>query len=101
MSMHRSSHVMDSVWRTHKDPCDESDHVKLRSILMGVLADQISQRGWTQAQAAKRLHVTQPRISDLIRGKAALFSLDCLVKMLHYADLRAEITVHDKDHVHD
>jgi predicted XRE-type DNA-binding protein len=47
----------------------------------------------TQAKAAKRFGVTEPRINDLIRGKIDKFSIDALVKMLAAAGLRVEIRV--------
>ena len=47
----------------------------------------------TQAQAARLLGVTQPRISDLMRGKINLFGLDALVNMLTAAGLHIEIRV--------
>ncbi|WP_100451523.1 helix-turn-helix domain-containing protein [Mycobacteroides abscessus] len=40
---------------------------------------QITERGWTQVQAAEELNLTQPRVSDLLRGKISKFSLDALV----------------------
>jgi predicted XRE-type DNA-binding protein len=49
------------------------------------LAKMIEARGWTQAEAAKRLEVTQPRISDLMRGKLDRFSIDTLIAMLSLA----------------
>ena len=47
----------------------------------------------TQAQAAKRFGVSQPRINDLLRGKIEKFSLDALVNMLAAAGLRVEMRV--------
>jgi predicted XRE-type DNA-binding protein len=47
----------------------------------------------TQAQAAKRFRVSQPRINDLLRGKIEKFSLDALVNMLAAAGLRVEMRV--------
>jgi predicted XRE-type DNA-binding protein len=67
--------------------------MKLRSRLMMILKDQIKARGWTQAEAARRLNVTQPRISDLMRGKIDLFGLDSLVTMLRAAGLQLEFRV--------
>jgi predicted XRE-type DNA-binding protein len=49
--------------------------------------------GWTQVEAARRLGVTQPRISDLLRGKINLFALDTLVNMLAAAGLHVEVHV--------
>ncbi len=45
----------------------------------------------TQAQAAKRLGVSQPRISDLLRGRFHLFSIDSLVEMLTHAGIRVTL----------
>jgi predicted XRE-type DNA-binding protein len=56
--------------------------MKLRSAVMLYLEDEIKRRGWTQAEAAAHLGVTQPRVSDLLRGKVNLFGLDSLVNMV-------------------
>ena len=50
-------------------------------------------RDMTQAQAAKRFGVSQPRINDLLRGKIEKFSLDALVSMLAAPGLRVEMWV--------
>jgi predicted XRE-type DNA-binding protein len=47
----------------------------------------------TQKRAAERLGVTQPRISDLMRGKINLFSLDTLITMLTQAGLKVDVKV--------
>ncbi len=60
---------------------------------MIALADHIKARGWTRAEAAKHLGVTQPRISDLMRGKFNLFGLDHLATMLARAGRQVEIRV--------
>lgn len=49
--------------------------------------------GWKQVEAAKAFHVTQPRISDLLRGKISLFSLDTLVDMVAAAGLHIDMRV--------
>lgn len=68
---------------------------KLR--IQAKLADQIwhyiETHQLTQAQAAERFDVTQPRISDLLRGKYHLFSIDSLVEMLIRAGIPATIKV--------
>ena len=53
----------------------------------------IKAQGWNQTEAARRLHVTQPRISDLLRGKINLFGLDTLVNMAADAGLHVEMHV--------
>jgi predicted XRE-type DNA-binding protein len=46
------------------------------------LQKALASRGLTQAKAAKILRVTQPRVSDLLRGRIDLFSTDSLIDML-------------------
>jgi predicted XRE-type DNA-binding protein len=58
-----------------------------------VLGEHISRRGWTQKEAAVRFGVTQPRISDLMRGKIGLFGLDTLVNMAAAAGLHIEMRI--------
>jgi len=53
---------------------EEAENMKLRATLMRSLNEHIDSRGFTQAQAAQLFGVTQPRISDLKRGKIHLFS---------------------------
>jgi len=72
---------------------DEAEHLKLRAQLMGAVRQVIEQRQLTQAQAAKLLGVTQPRISNLIQGKIELFSMDTLVSMLAQAGVHVGLTI--------
>ena len=65
----------------------------LRSILMTTLKNHLTRTEMNQAQAAKLFAVTQPRVSDLIRGKINLFGLDALVNMTTAAGLRIEMRV--------
>lgn len=82
-----------SVWDAIEDTPAEAENMRLRSALMIALTAHISGAGMTQAQAAKALGVTQPRVSDLMRGKINLFGLDALVNMASAAGLRVEIQV--------
>jgi len=82
-----------SVWDAVEDAPSEAENMKLRSSLMIALEDHIRGEGWTQAQAAERLGVTQPRVSDLLRGKISLFSLDTLVNMVVAAGLHVEMRI--------
>ena len=84
-----------SVWDAIEDTPEEAANMKLRSKLMMAAQAHIRSNGWTQQMAAERLHVTQPRISDLMRGKIDLFGLDTLVNMLTAAGLRVEMRVAD------
>jgi predicted XRE-type DNA-binding protein len=65
----------------------------MRSKMMTALRQFIQKEGLTQAEAAKLLNVTQPRISDLVRGKLSRFSLDTLVNMLTDAGLEVDFRI--------
>jgi predicted XRE-type DNA-binding protein len=66
------------VWDAIEDTPAQAENMKLRSSLMMALKDQIAHEKLSQSQAAKLFGVTQPRVSDLMRGKIDLFSLDTL-----------------------
>lgn len=61
---------------------EEAANLKVRSVLMAALRTWLEGEGITQGEAAERFGVTQPRVSDLVRGKIELFSIDTLVNML-------------------
>ncbi|MBZ5526185.1 MAG: helix-turn-helix domain-containing protein [Acidobacteriia bacterium] len=71
----------------------KSRNLRLRSQMMTALRKFIEKEGLTQADAAKRLKVSQPRISDLTRGKISRFSLDTLVNMLTDAGLEVDFRI--------
>ncbi len=83
------------MWDAIEDTPAEAENMKLRSILMTALRDQIAKTKMSQAQAAKLFGVTQPRVSDLMRGKINLFGLDALVNMATAAGLHVELRVLD------
>jgi len=72
-------------------PPEEAAHLLIRSDLMGQLRALIAARGLTQKAAAKALGVTQPRVSDLVRGRIELFSIDTLVEMLTRLDVTVTV----------
>jgi predicted XRE-type DNA-binding protein len=74
------------------DPA-ESENLRLRSDLMIELSKLVRSRRLTQAQAATMLRVSQPRISDLMRGRIERFSIDTLVAMLGNAGLQVRLVV--------
>lgn len=73
----------------------QNESAKLRAALMTALKEHISRAHLSQSQAAKVFGVTQPRISDLTRGKVDLFGLDALVNMAATAGLRVEMHIRD------
>lgn len=80
-----------SVWDAIEDTPAEAENMRLRSTLVIALAEHIKRQGWTQAEATRRLDVTQPRVFDLMRRKINLFGLDSLVNMLTDAGLHIEM----------
>lgn len=84
-----------SVWDAIEDTPAEAENMKLRSALMMALKEHIARAGMSQSQAAKLFGVTQPRVSDLLRGKINLFGLDTLVNMAVAAGLHVEMRVRE------
>ena len=70
-----------SVWNAIEDTPVEAENMKLRSSLMIAQKKHVSGSGLSRAQIAKLFGVTQPRVSDLMRGKIEVFALDALVNM--------------------
>lgn len=83
----------DSVWDAIESTPAEAENMKLRSKLMRAIIDYIEREQLSQGEAAKLMGVTQPRISDLVRGKIDLFSIDMLVNMLSAAGLSVDLKV--------
>ena len=82
-----------SVWDAIEDTPAQAENMRLRSSLMIALKEHIAREGLSQSQAAKVFGVTQPRVSDLMRGKIDLFGIDSLVNMLAAAGLHVEVRV--------
>jgi predicted XRE-type DNA-binding protein len=77
----------------------ESESLRLRSDLMNELGKVIKRRRLTQARAAALFGVSQPRVSDLVRGRIERFSVDSLVTMLGHAGIRVELVVKQRSRV--
>ncbi len=82
-----------NVFRDLGFSAEEATHLKIRSDLMIRLTRLIEDRDLTQAAAATLLGVTQPRISDLTRGKIDRFSIDTLIAMLGHAGVGVRIVL--------
>lgn len=87
---HRSS---GNVFRDLGFAPEEAKNLRIRSELMIQLRKLIGRRRLTQAAAAELFGVTQPRVSNLVRGRIDLFSIDMLVKMLAHADVEVRLVV--------
>jgi len=84
-----------SVWDALEDSPQEAQNMRLRSELMVALIQRIHLRGLNQEQAAQWLGVTQPRISDLMRGKIDRFGLDALVHLADSAGLAVRLVAEE------
>ena len=72
-------------------PQGEAENLRIRADMMSALIEFVRKNKLTQSRAAKALGVTQPRISDLIRGQIHRFSIDNLVTLLAAAGLRVDV----------
>lgn len=70
--------------------------MKLRAELANETIERMHERKLTQAKAAELIGVTQPRVSDLMRGRLDLFSLDALVDMADRIGFRTRMVVSPK-----
>ncbi|ODS98705.1 MAG: transcriptional regulator [Lautropia sp. SCN 69-89] len=84
-----------SVWDAIEDTSEAAENMKLRSVLMIALKEHIARAGLSQSQAAKVFGVTQPRVSDLMRGKINLFGLDTLVNMAAAAGQHIDLRIRE------
>ena len=82
-----------NVWDALTDSPEESANRNMRSNL--VIAIQQKVLGWsvTQAVAAQRLGVTQPRLNDLLRSKIDKFSLDMLIVLAGHAGIAVRLEI--------
>ena len=74
-------------------PPAEAENLRIRAKLMMALTGYIQERKITQSRAARIMGVSQPRISDLVRGKIGLFTIDTLVNMVAAAGLRVDVDI--------
>jgi predicted XRE-type DNA-binding protein len=85
--------VYKSVWDALEDSPEQATNMRMRSELMIALRAQVESWDTTQARAAKRLRITQPRLNDLLRGRIDRFSLDALVSLAEHAGLDVRLRV--------
>ena len=85
------------VWDAICDTPEEAAQMRMKSELLSMLSDEIKAWGVTQAQAAQRLGVTQPRINDLLRGKISSITFDQLITLSTRAGLAISISVQRRE----
>ena len=77
-----STQTFSSVFDALADTPQKAANMRARAELAQALTALVLAQGWTQAEAAQRCGVTQPRMNDLLRGRISRFSLDALVNMV-------------------
>lgn len=82
-----------TVWDALADTPQQAASMRARSELLMALQGWVKTSGMTQAEAARLCGITQPRMSDLMRGKISLFSLDALIDMATVAGLEPHVTI--------
>src|ERR1700680_5149685 len=82
-----------NVFRDLGFPAEEAEHLLIRADLLVQLQKAVTARRLTQAALAKVLRITQPRVSDLLRGQLHLFSTDSLIDFLARLGLRVRFLV--------
>ena len=87
------THSTGNVFEDLGFPNEEAENLKVRSALMALIRRIIVEEGLTQARAAKLFGVTQPRVSDLVRGKIELFSIDALVNMVAASGRQVAVSI--------
>lgn len=89
----RAKRSTNNVFRDLDFGAGEAENLRVRSDLMIALTKLIEEQKLTQAAAAKLFGVTQPRVSDLTRGKIDRFSVDSLIEMAGRAGARVTIAI--------
>ena len=82
-----------SVWDAIEPARAEAASMKARAATMIAIQEAVARWDLTQAAAAKRLGLTQPRLNDLLRGRINKFSLDAMIDLAERAGLSVRIAV--------
>jgi predicted XRE-type DNA-binding protein len=82
-----------NVWDALEDNSAMAASMTMRSDILIVLQQQIATWKITQAEAARRLQITQPRLNDLLRGRIAKFSLDTLIDLADRANIQVRLQI--------
>ncbi len=87
--------AFDNVWDAIEDTPGAAANMTMRSDLLIALRNAVEGWGLTQADAARRLGVTQPRLNDVLRGRISNFSLDALISLAEKAGLSVRLEIVD------
>lgn len=82
-----------NVWDALEDHPEAAAAMTIRSEVIMAIGDKVRSWNTTQARAARRLGITQPRLNDLLQGKINKFSLDALLNLATRAGLKVSVEV--------
>jgi predicted XRE-type DNA-binding protein len=82
-----------NVFRDIGFSAGEAEHLIVRADLMIKVQKLIESKRLTEAELAKTLHISQPRVSDLRRGRIDLFSTDALIDILARLGVRVRLVL--------
>jgi len=82
-----------SVWDAIEDSRDVAASLKLKAEVASAIIEEVRRRRLIQSRVAVTCGITQPRVSDLMRGRLDLFSLDALIDIGEQLGLRTKLTV--------
>ena len=85
----------DNVWDALEDTRAEALNMSMRSTLLIAIEQRVRRWNVTQAEAARRLGITQPRLNDLLRGRITNFALDSLINLAGQAGLVVRLDIAD------
>lgn len=83
--------ALTDTWDAIEDPRARANAIRARAEVMRTLQRAVRSWNLSQNAAAQRLGLSQPRLSDLLRGKIDKFSLDALFDLLPLAGLKVSI----------
>jgi predicted XRE-type DNA-binding protein len=82
-----------SVWDAIEPSRPVAANMKARGEMMNAIRETVAAWDVSQATAAKRLGLTQPRMNDLLRGRINKFSLDALINVATRAGLSVRVAI--------
>jgi predicted XRE-type DNA-binding protein len=82
-----------NVWEALEDDPAAAANMTMRSDLLIALRQRIESWKVTQARAARRLGISQPRLNDVVRGRINKFSLDTLVNLANRAAIHIQLHI--------
>lgn len=93
MTIEHETHPDGNVFRDLGFSMEEAENLKIRAELMIAIQQLVEERGLKQKEAAELFGTSQPRVSDVMRGKIDEFTIDSLVNMLWHAGVRVEVRI--------